>query len=103
MTELFHDPRMSRGKALYTILYVRQEKTQINLHRPTRVQCPPEDALDLRLPTESPAKTLVRLRGFTGWSESSMKAHVVLYRKCCAPAHVVFILNKRCNVNNIKQ
>ena len=38
-----------------------------------------EDALDPCLPTERPAKTLIRLRGCAGWSESSLGAHVSLY------------------------
>ena len=43
----------------------------------------PEDILDSWQHTECTAKTLTRLRGCTGWSESSL-GHMQSCRKCCA-------------------
>ena len=40
---------------------------------------PPEDALDPWLPTDCPAKILIRRRECTGWFESSLGAHAVLW------------------------
>ena len=39
------------------------------------LRCPHEKSLGPRLPTESTAKTLIRLGGCPGWSESSLGAH----------------------------
>ena len=40
---------------------------------------PPEETLGPWLAMERPSKTLIRLRGRAGWSESSMGAHANLY------------------------
>ena len=39
------------------------------------LRCPHEESLDPYLPTERTAKTLIRLGGCPGWSESSLGAH----------------------------
>ena len=39
------------------------------------LRCPHEDTLGPQLPTERTAKTLIRLGGCPGWSESSLGAH----------------------------
>ena len=49
--------------------------------------CPSEDALYPWLPSESPAKTQIRLHGCVGLSESSLGLHVAL-SKCCVPSHL---------------
>ena len=40
--------------------------------------CPNEEALGPWLPSERTAKTLIRLGGCPGWSESSLGAHAIL-------------------------
>ena len=41
-------------------------------------RCPPEAKLGPKLPTERTAKTLIRLGGCPGWSESSLGTKVIL-------------------------
>ena len=41
-------------------------------------RCPPEAKLGPKLPTERTAKTLIRLDGCPGWSESSLGTKVIL-------------------------
>ena len=49
-----------------------------------RLRCPPGEGLDPSLPTERTAKTLIRLGGCPGWSESSLGAQVILLvLSCC--------------------
>ena len=43
------------------------------------ISFPSEETLGPCLHIECPSKTMIRLRGRTGWSESSMAAHVYLY------------------------
>ena len=40
--------------------------------------CPPEETLGLQLPIERTVKTLIRLSGCPGWSESSLGTHTIL-------------------------
>ena len=42
------------------------------------LRCPHEETLDLKLPSERTAKTLIRLGGCPGWSEFSLGAKVIL-------------------------
>ena len=62
-------------------------KNQISLsiHQSDQsLRCPHEEALGPKLPIERTAKTLIRLGGCPGWSESSLGAHVILFvLSCC--------------------
>ena len=51
-----------------------------NLPSLIRVRCPHEESLGAELPTERTAKTLIRLGGCLGWSESSLGAHAIFLR-----------------------
>ena len=42
------------------------------------LRCPHEESLGPYLPTKCTAKTLIRLGGCPGWSESSLGAHAIL-------------------------
>ena len=42
------------------------------------LRCPHEESLGPQLPTERTGKTLIRLGGCPGWSESSLGAHAML-------------------------
>ena len=42
------------------------------------LRCPPEESLGPKLPITRTAKTLIRLSGCPGWSESSLGAHATL-------------------------
>ena len=53
---------------------VRPAKTQSD----QSLRCPPEESLGTKLPFERTAKTLIRLGGCPGWSESSLDAHATL-------------------------
>ena len=44
-----------------------------------RLPCPHDDTLGPQLPTEHPAKTLIRLGGFPGGSESWLSAHAISF------------------------
>ena len=69
---------------------VRQAKTKISLDiRPIwsawasalsdqRLRCPHEETLGPYLSIERTVKTLIRLGGYPGWSESSLGAHFIL-------------------------
>ena len=53
------------------------------------LRCPLEECFGPKLPTERKAKTLVRLGGCPGWSESSLGAHSLSNCWCCpVTAHV---------------
>ena len=59
------------------------EKTNKMIFAPSEysdqsLQCPPEESLDPKLPIKRTAKTLIRLCGCSGWSESSLGAHAIL-------------------------
>ena len=60
-----------------TKLSVRQTKTQI-CPSDQSLRCPPETKLGPKLPTERTAKTLIRLGGCPGWSESSLGTKIIL-------------------------
>ena len=49
-------------------------------HLPSLIslRCPHEETLGPQLPTECTAKTLIRLGGCPGWSQSSLGAHAIL-------------------------
>ena len=58
--------------------------------------CPHEETLSLglKLPIERTAKTLIRLGGCPGWSESSMDTLVILLLLSCRGSNVsLFVLN----------
>ena len=50
--------------------------------------CPHEKSLGPKLPVECTAKTLIRLGGCPGWSESSLGAHAICWF-CHAVAHLL--------------
>ena len=52
--------------------------------------CLPEDILD---PWLCPAKTLIRLRGCAGWSESSLNAHAHLYELLWPDSNLIYDLS----------
>ena len=70
---------------------VRPAKTQISLgFRPVwSLCCPHEETLGLELPIERKAKTLIRLGGSPGWSESPLGAQPSCWL-CHEVAHIVF-------------
>ena len=55
----------------------------------------PEDALEPWLPTECPAKTLIRLCGCAAWSGSSLGAHEILQETLCPCSNVNWIASQR--------
>ena len=60
---------------------MRPTKTQISLGS---LRCLHEETLGPQLPTECTVKTLIRLRGCAGWSESSLGGHfILLVLSCC--------------------
>ena len=70
---------MSRLVTKPTKWHVRPVKTQISLGiHPvwSSLRCLHEESLGPELPIECTAKTLIRLGGCPGWSESSLGAHV---------------------------
>ena len=83
--------KLSHGMTKPTKWSVRPAKTQISLGiRPVwsdwasaqsdqSQRCPPEAKLGPKLPTERTAKTLIRLGGCPGWSESWLGTKVILF------------------------
>ena len=58
------------------------------------LRCPHEESLGPELPIERTAKTLIRLGGCPGWSESSLGAHSFCWF-CHVAAHIIIRLNVR--------
>ena len=54
------------------------------------LHCPHEETLDPYLPNERTAKTLIRLGGCLGWSESSLGAYSMCWF-CHVVAHIIII------------
>ena len=53
------------------------------------LRCPPEETLCPTLPTERTTKTLIRLGGCPGWSESSLGEHVILLVLSCGGSYMI--------------
>ena len=74
--------KLSHGMTKPTKLFVRPAKTQISLgisaQSDQSQRFPPEAKLGPKLPIERTAKTLIRLGGCPGWSESSLGTKVIL-------------------------
>ena len=51
--------------------------------RTKKMTCSHEETLGPKLPFEHTVKTLIRLGGCPGWSESSLGAHVILLVLSC--------------------
>ena len=56
--------------------------------------CPREERLGPLLPFEHIAKTLIRLGGFPGWSESSLGAYVILLVLSCGGPYTSHVTRK---------
>ena len=90
-----HCSNLSRLMTKPTKWHVHPAKTQISLGiRPVwqSLRCPHEETLGPQLPNEYPAKTLIRLGGCPGWSESSLGAQSFCWF-CLEAAHFrIFML-----------
>ena len=54
------------------------------------IRCPHKERLGPQLPIKCTAKSLIRLSGSPGWSESSLGAHVFLLVLSCGGSYILF-------------
>ena len=71
--------KMSRSMTKPILWPVHSAKTQISLGSVLKLRFPNEEAFGSWLPIKRTGKTLIRLGGCPGWSESSLGAHVILF------------------------
>ena len=71
------EPRYDKTNKM---IYAPSEDSDQHGHPPSliRLRCRPEAKLGLKLPIERTVKTLIRLGGCPGWSESSLGTKVIL-------------------------
>ena len=70
---------VSRIRYKVVCTYSEDSNRSVHPHSLVSLNFPPREALDSWLSIERPSKTLIRLRGCAGWSESSMGSHAYFY------------------------
>ena len=95
---------------LKIVVNLEQIEMSCDMTKPTSAQsyqslrCPHEETLGTSLPTERTAKTLIRLGGCPGWSESLLGAHSFCWFVVSQPkSEILLKVNKtECWINKLK-